>query len=221
MKFKAIGKLLLAICISISLMGCTAEASTTYKVPKNSSFKSFMDYGTITNKTSEQYAIQQDSITLDNGLRVYNGFYTVAVGTGFDAPAGTYIDVTLSTGVILHCIVGDIKQDAHTDATNRQVAHNGNVIEFIVDTAVLDAGVKAAGDISKISGYEGYVKNVKVYDDIPDFEEGKLIIGKYCASPLCIIEYLEDGELKSCIVSEETYNMCIVGSNLMFDISLT
>lgn len=137
-------------------------AKEVFDLPSNSSFKSYMDYGTITNTSSKQYAIQQNCQTDDNGLRTYKGYYTVAVGSGFGATVGDYIDFELSTGVMLHCIIGDMKQDKHTDATNLQVAHNGNVIEFIVETRALNSDARESGDISDIAGFEGYVVHAYV-----------------------------------------------------------
>lgn len=141
----------------------TASANTTYTMPTNSSFKAFMAYTTITNRSSKQWQLQQEAETDENGLRTYNNRYMVAVGTFFDASVGTYIDVELSTGVVLPCVIGDIKQNIHTDSLNLQ-APNGNIVEFIIDEHVLPSYVKSAGDISKLPGFEGYVSRVTILD---------------------------------------------------------
>lgn len=153
--FKVIQKLVVPIVCTSILFGSTTFAKTRYEAPNNSEFKSFMNYRTITDTTSRQYKIQQDAITLPSGFRVYNGCYTVAIGTGYDADVGDYVDVELDTGVVLHCIVGDIKQDIHTDVTNRQVTINGNVVEFIVDTKQVAAVAKQAGSVATLDGYGG------------------------------------------------------------------
>ena len=57
-----------------------------------------MDYRTITSVSSRQYKLQSMCETNENGLRTYNGYYTVAVGSGFGVTVGDYIDVQLSTG---------------------------------------------------------------------------------------------------------------------------
>ena len=163
MKKKVINSCL-AVLLCSMLFPMSASAETVYDVPTNSSFKSFMSYKTITSKTSAQYKLQQECVTDDNGLRLYNGRYTIAIGTAFNASVGDYVDVELSTGVVLNCIVGDIKKNIHTDSTNMQVAHNGNVVEFIVGNG-LSSAVRSAGNISKIPGFEGYIESITVYSD--------------------------------------------------------
>lgn len=165
MRSKVLSRLLATTSLVVMLaltFGVVTRARTVYSVPSDSSFKCYMDYGAITNTKSKQYEIQRDAVTNAYGLRTYKGYYTVAVGSGFNATVGDLIDVQLSTGVTLHCIIGDMKQDAHTDATNRQVPHNGNVVEFIVDRSQLNREAKLSGDISKIDGFEGYVVTVAV-----------------------------------------------------------
>ena len=162
MRVKMLGKFLM-FCVCAFLMGgVPVHAMEVYRVPSNSSFKSYMDYGTITDRKSKQYKIQAESETDENGLRTYKGYYTVAVGTGFGASVGECIDVQLSTGELLHCVIGDIKKNEHTDSTHMQVAHNGNVVEFIVDMHKLNHVARERGDISYIDGFEGYVKTVSV-----------------------------------------------------------
>lgn len=153
----------LALVLTVAcLWGMPVNAAQVYDVPSNSDFKSYMDYTTITSKNSKQYKLQQECSTDSNGLRTFNGYYTVAVGTAFGVGVGDYIDVTLDTGAVLHCIVGDMKQNAHVGANRMQVSGNGNVVEFIVETGKLDIDVKRSGDISNISGFEGDVVTVTV-----------------------------------------------------------
>lgn len=142
----------------------TANAQTTYTMPNNNSFKAWESYTKLKNRSSRQYKLQQQAETDSNGLRIYNNRYMVAVGTFFDSPVGTYIDVELSTGVVLPCVIGDIKADIHTDSLNLQTS-NGNIVEFIVDTATLPDTVKSSGDVSKLSGFEGDVAKITVLND--------------------------------------------------------
>lgn len=143
-------------------VGTFALAATTYSMPSNSGFKAWMDYRTITNRNSMQYKLQQDAETDANGLRVYNGRYMVAVGSYFHAPVGTYLDVELADGTMLNCVVGDAKQDRHTDAQNLQTA-NGNIVEFIVDINTLPSSVKSSGNVSCLTGFDGEVARVTVH----------------------------------------------------------
>lgn len=138
-------------------------------VPTNNTIKSYMDYRTITSKTSNQYKLQQSSAyTCDNGLRMVNGRYCIAVGSYYTTTIGQYIDVELENGKVINAILADCKSNAHTDSTNR-INPNGSVIEFVVDTNSLDYTAKIMGDISYVNGWDSKVVNVRVYDKVEDF----------------------------------------------------
>ena len=219
---KRISKLSL-LCMSVMLLQPVyASAMTTYDVPADSEFKSFMDYEKITSTTSRQWQLQRMCTTTSNGLRIYNGRYTVAVGTYFDAPVGTYIDVTLSTGKVLKCIVGDIKQDIHTDSMNIQ-AESGNVVEFIVDENKLSDDVHLSGTISTIDAFGGYVVSIKKYsrDDIAHIEwdtvvddiestNSYLVTDKYVLNvdgeSMYIVEYSASTDCNTVAVDKETFD---------------
>lgn len=235
MFWKAISKMVTCSLALALLFTIPAQAQLSYDVPTNSSFKSYMGYKAITNKSSMAYKLQKCSVTTQEGLRTYNGYYTVAVGSGFNVTVGDYIDVLLSTGNVLHCIVGDMKQDIHTDSSNMQ-ASNGNVIEFIVDTSVLNVDAKQQGDISVISGFEGYVVSVTTFDNqdtvqlnwedyqtetvTSDATFEYLIVDK-CSTPmpngetLYTIEYAFGNDFNSVMCTETYYNSVEVGSTVM------
>lgn len=113
-----------------------------------SSFKAWMDYRTITDKASVQYEMQQEATTDDNGMRVYNDMYMIALGTYYATSCGEVFYITFDTDETIKCVVGDIKNDAHTDESNRYIEINGNVAEFIVDRKKISDKVKTTGDIS-------------------------------------------------------------------------
>lgn len=133
----------------------------------NSEFKSYMHYEKIVTKTSEQYKLQQNAYN-KGVFRMYNDCYMIAVGTGWGFVVSDYVDVKLDTGVILKCIIGDIKQDVHTDSSNRFKIQDGyfrngkqmiNVIEFIV--CDINETMAKYGDISKVDSiFEGNVVNI-------------------------------------------------------------
>lgn len=127
------------------------------------SFKTYMDYRAITNTRSEQWKLQQLAVTDGNGFRKYDGKYMVAVGSYYAKSCGKELTVTLDTGQVIEVIVGDLKQDIHTDSTNRYVNHNGNILEFIVDTSKLDSLSKKMGDVS-YSGLQGSI--IKIEEEI-------------------------------------------------------
>lgn len=166
-------KLLVAPLIaSIILTSAMPVFATTYDGSlwnsSNSSFKAYMDYRTITSKTSKQYKLQQQATTNEYGVRQVDGKILVAVGTGFGASVGDSITFKTDTGRIIDAIVGDIKQDRHTDSTNMQVAANGNVIEFIIDKDVAHKGALKAGSFNVLQAYNGNVISVDVHDGKSD-----------------------------------------------------
>lgn len=94
-------------------------------------FKTFMDYRTITSKSSVQWQMQQEAETDNEGFRIWNSYYMVAMGTYYAPYCGRIFSVTLSSGRVFQCVVADIKADKDTDDNNQH--RNGNIIEFIVD----------------------------------------------------------------------------------------
>ena len=115
----------------------TSETPIDYidcDVPSNNSIKSYMDYKFITSKSSDQYKLQKSlAYTGDNGLRMVNGRYCIAVGSYYTTKIGQYLDIELENGEVIKAILADCKADIHTDATNR-MNPNGSVIEFVVET---------------------------------------------------------------------------------------
>lgn len=131
---------------------------------KSNGYKSYMDYRTITNKSSEQYKLKEFAYIGNYGICQINNRYLIAVGTGVNAGIGTYVDLFLENGTYIPCVVGDIKDDRHTLKDNITTARNGCVSEFIVDRNVLTRLVKAMGDMSYCEeGWESPVVTIKVY----------------------------------------------------------
>lgn len=138
----------------------------TYDAPKNSGFKSFMDYRAITNTDSKQYKLQQCySKTGEYGIRMADSRYIVAIGTYFTPDIGQYFDIILENGTVIPCILGDQKADADTDSDNIITKHNGCMSEFIVDSDALNKDVKFHGDMSYcLKDWDSPIKTIKVYN---------------------------------------------------------
>lgn len=130
-----------------------------YDVPNvDTDFKAFMDYRTITNRSSTQYSLQQLAYTDADGFRKIDDYYMIAVGTYYSDYCGKTFLIVLDTEIEFYAIVGDIKQDIHTDINN-QYAGNGNVIEFIVDTRHIPTYCYQMGDMS-YAGFEGQIEYI-------------------------------------------------------------
>lgn len=127
------------------------DIKSKWNISSGITFKAFMDFRTITRKGTGQYKIRTMSDTSSSGLRVCNNRYLIAIGTAYNASVGTYVDVKMSDGSVIPCLVGDIKSDKDTDASHKY-AKNGSALEFIVDTNALPGAVTYHGDVSKIGG---------------------------------------------------------------------
>ncbi|MDE7309491.1 MAG: hypothetical protein K2N61_12680 [Lachnospiraceae bacterium] len=140
-----------------------------YDTPPDNSFKSYMDYRTITDTTSMQYELQKQADTDGYGMRMVDDRYCVAVGSYYSTTVGQAVDIIMQNGNIIHCIVADLKQDIHTDSTNRQNP-NGSIVEFLVDTDVLHGQIQKTGDISyfdtvwQVNLFSGEIDTVRVYE---------------------------------------------------------
>ncbi len=124
----------------------------------NSGFKSFMDYRVLQNRRSGQYILQQDAATDEQGFRIYDGCYMVALGTYYAKGVGERFRITLDSGESFLAITGDIKSDAHTDALHQH--RNGNIVEFIVDSSRIPAQCRRMGDMS-YAGFSGRIKSIE------------------------------------------------------------
>lgn len=150
----------------------TSEEPSRYidcDVPSNNTIKSYMDYKKITLKSSRQYKMQKSiAYTNEQGLRMVNGRYCIALGSYYTTTIGQYVDVELENGEIICGILADCKADRDTDPTNR-IHPDGSVVEFVIDIEELDCTIRKLGDISHLNGWNSKVANIKVYDKIENF----------------------------------------------------
>lgn len=140
------------------------NTTTTQTNTKNNSnnfgvFKSYTDYKCLS-KSSEQWQLQKQAYTDENGLRKIGDAYLVALGSYYGTELGTRYTVTLSNGSVFDIILCDCKKDIHTDSKNRECLINGSVLEFYVDSSALSRKVKTLGDISAISYFSGSVVSI-------------------------------------------------------------
>lgn len=134
------------------------------KVPDgDTAFKSYMDYGTITNKRSAQYKLQAECWTDKNGLRRYDDMYVIALGTYYTDSIGEQFKITLDTGKTFKAVVGDFKADRHTDKLNQYTPMDGRkcVCEFVVDVSAMPKKAKRMGDVSYIEGFDGDIDKIE------------------------------------------------------------
>ena len=142
---------------------------TEYDVPDGrTSFKSYMSWRAITNTRSDQYKLQQECWTDKNGLRRYDDYYVIALGSYYTDEIGDTFRVTLDTGKTFKAVVGDFKADHDTDKLNQYTPTSDVgkcVVEFVVDTKVLNSTAKKMGDISYIKDFDGNVEKLEKLEE--------------------------------------------------------
>lgn len=141
------------------------DYNLTY-IPNYSGFKSYMGYNCISSKSSPQYKLQHTfAYTGNYGIRMVDDRYCVALGTGTGATVGDYGELELANGYIIPIIVGDIKANQHTDASNLISVAANCASEFIIDNGSLDRTAKNRGDLSAVDPlWESKVVVIRIYE---------------------------------------------------------
>lgn len=101
-----------------------------------------------------------------DGFMKLDDRYLIAVGSHFDTEPGQYIDLVLENGVVIQCIMGDLKADEDTDNTNIFTYHSRCCSEFIIDENSIRSDIYERGNASlKNSQWDSPVASVVVYDE--------------------------------------------------------
>lgn len=134
--------------------------------PLPTNVKAYTDYHCYNIDGSAQKYIQDNAITEEHGIRMFDGYYCVAMGSAYGEVGDKYI-IELSNGMRFAMIKADEKSDKHTDPTNRYHPcpnYNGEdracVIEFIVDTDKIPEKVAIHGSFDYCELFSGDVKRI-------------------------------------------------------------
>lgn len=171
--------------ISIGLIVCTLLTAisvkamdvtyTNFGVPNIQSwFKTWMDYRTISDKSSPQYKLvnHQDSNSVytdsegflravgETDLGISDDYYVIALGSYYGTQIGCKYKITTDTGRVFYGILGDQKADMHTNSTH-QYAGNNDVVEFIIDTRSLNRNVKLMGNANVYMPLNGNISKIE------------------------------------------------------------
>ncbi len=117
-------------------------------------FKSWMDYRSITSKSSEQWKLlQQKNVVIDElyGFISMEGYLFVAMGPQY-GPVGSKYLISFSGGTSVQVIVGDIKHQGCTST------RDGSMIEFIVDKYVIPDRIRQSGNYNEL--FRGYITSI-------------------------------------------------------------
>lgn len=148
---------------------------TDLGVPTNvdTSFKTYMDWRTVTNKASNQYKlINAYGFHDDQGfmralgekdLGITDDYYMIALGSYYGTTIGTKYRITTTEGRVFYGILSDCKADRHTNSTH-QYARNKDVVEFLVDTRYLNSAVKRMGSANIYSPLRGAIAKIERID---------------------------------------------------------
>jgi hypothetical protein len=124
-----------------------------------------MPYTTITNKQSEQWALQLQAFTGKYGIRSYfdgdRTYFLAAMGSAYGREIGTAFRVTLKCGTEMYVMLGEFKDDG-TDPNffGHPTKHADGygvtcVLEFIYDAEHIDSKALQAGNFCNIEHFGG------------------------------------------------------------------
>lgn len=127
-----------------------------------SSAKSYMDYKTITSKTSEQWKYIEEFMKVEDGfLKDSEGNYGVALGSYF-GPIGTKYLFVLDTGIEIPVVKIEHKDDKHVfDGCVHKI--DGSVIEFVIDSLYFEKesnGYIYQGNFNNNPLFSGSIKKI-------------------------------------------------------------
>ena len=138
-----------------------AQITGSYEVPSiNTNFKSYTYYALL-NKSSVQWKLQELAYTDENGLRKIGNYYLAAMGSYYSTTIGDMFRLTTDTGAVFDIILCDAKDDRHTDAHHMYTKSNNCMVEFYVDTTVLNRTIKRMGSIGVLPEFSGSIVKVE------------------------------------------------------------
>ena len=122
------------------------------EICSSSAFKSWMDFRSITDRSSKQWKLQQNANTDKNyGFRMVDGNLLVAMGPQY-GPVGSEYIIQFEDGKVINAMIGDIKHQGCT-------SDDGSMIEFIVDSKVLPHFLKDSGNYNDL--FQGRITMIR------------------------------------------------------------
>lgn len=179
---------LLTFGMSVGASAALEAQYTSLGVPTgvNTSFKTWMSYKKVTNRSSDQYkVIQAYGWSDENGfmrasgerdLGINDDYYLIALGSYYGTTMGTKYRITTDTGNVFYGMLADAKADRHTNRTNQYASHK-DVVEFLVDTRYLRKDVKRAGSANVYMPLNGRIAKIERIDfvHVPEPEQESVI----------------------------------------------
>ena len=166
---------IIVIIFLLVVIGQTVDAMTVryvdMDVPNiNSSWKTWMDYRSVTNQNSPQYKFIQkwgwsdyDGFMRCDGekdLGINDNYYLIALGSYYGREIGSKYRITLDTGRVFYGALADCKANIHTNSTN-QYGRNKDIVEFLVDARKLNSAIKQMGTANVYIPLNGSVVRIE------------------------------------------------------------
>ena len=138
----------------------------------DSSFKTYMPWQAwLGSQNSAQYKFYKNygwidsqgfvRCTAEKELGIPDDYYMVALGSYYGTTLGTKYRITLDTGRVFYAILGEFKDNAHTNSSNQYSLNNNDIVEFVVDTNTLNPNVKISGSANSYMPLNGRVTKVE------------------------------------------------------------
>lgn len=154
--------LLLLMGIMVPTNLASARGKIVTKASPSNSFKSYMDFRCIKNRSSKQYKLQKKAHTnKKNGIRMVGDRYCIALGSYYTRKIGTKVNLVMKSGKVIECIMADMKADSDTINKHRQ-HRDGSVVEVVVDTKRLSKKVRRMGNVSYAKPFAGSIKKIQI-----------------------------------------------------------
>lgn len=173
-------KLITLLTTIFIAIGATNASAMTVKytelpVPAiNSSFKTYMDYRTVTNKASAQYKLIHTwgwwdhmgfmRVDGERDLGITDDYYMIALGQFYGTEMGTKYRFTTDTGRVFYGILSDAKAYPEVNGTNQYGLANKDIIECLVYTPMLRSDVKMYGSANVYSPLNGSIIKIERID---------------------------------------------------------
>lgn len=153
----------------------TGKVGTQYTDdPDGHVWKPYARYTAITAKGTAEYRLREMESTASNGLRIVKDpegvwRYCIALepqwAGGQSVDIGRCIDINMTNGAVLHCVLADCKRHEHSLNKEGRYGSKGELIEFIVDVNKLPNLARKMGDVSYVaSEFVGGIVSVTVLD---------------------------------------------------------
>lgn len=142
------------------------QANAKERLPEgHTNVISGMPYTTITNKRSEQWALQLQAFTGKYGIRCYfDGdriYLLAAMGSAYGRTIGDAFRVTLKCGTVMYVMLGEFKDDGtYPNFFGHPTTHADGydvicVLEFIYDAEHINSKALQAGNFCNIECFGG------------------------------------------------------------------